>query len=116
MQPIAIIGMSCLFPGAKNTSEFWENLLQGKNFCTSANASDLEVELEKFLAEKKGVPDKFYSTHGGYIKEFSMESGGFLLPRELIEKLGESFQWSLYVAREALLDGGYFEKKFEPSS
>ena len=111
MQPIAIIGMSCLFPEAKNTIEFWENLIQGKNSCNSATLSDLEVELEKYLSEKKGVPDKFYSTHGGYIKDFSMDSGGFSLPKDLIEKLGESFQWSLHVAREALLDGGYLKKK-----
>ena len=65
MQQIAVIGMSCLFPGAKNTSEFWQNLLQGKNSCTSATFSDLEAELEKFLADKKGTPDKFYCSQGG---------------------------------------------------
>ena len=27
---IAIIGMSCRFPGAKNISDFWDNLLKGK--------------------------------------------------------------------------------------
>jgi len=111
MQPIAVIGMSCLFPGAKNTKEFWENLIQGINSCTSATPSDLEVEVAKYLSEKKGETDKFYSTRGGYINEFSLESEGFLLSRELIEKLGESFQWSLHVAREALLDGGYIDKK-----
>ena len=72
MQPIAVIGMSCLFPGANNTDELWENLIQGKNSCTSATSSNLEVELSKFFAEEKGIPDKFYSTKGGYINEFSM--------------------------------------------
>ncbi len=27
---IAVIGMSCRFPGAKNVSEFWDNLVKGK--------------------------------------------------------------------------------------
>ena len=52
MQPIAVIGMSCLFPGAKNTSEFWQNLVQENNSCTTATLSDLEANLENFLAEK----------------------------------------------------------------
>ena len=27
---IAITGMACRFPGARNTAEFWQNLLEGK--------------------------------------------------------------------------------------
>jgi polyketide synthase PksJ len=30
LSDIAIIGMSCRFPGAKNLAEFWENLINGK--------------------------------------------------------------------------------------
>ena len=52
MQPIAIIGMSCLFPGAKNTKEFWENLIQGINSCTSATSSNLEADVAKYFSEK----------------------------------------------------------------
>ena len=111
MQPIAVIGMSCLFPDAKNTKDFWENLLRGKNSCSTATISNLEVELTNYLTEKKGVSDKFYCARGGYIREFILDSSGFLLPQEVIDKLGETFQWSLHVAREALREGGYFEKK-----
>ncbi|MFA1671203.1 beta-ketoacyl synthase N-terminal-like domain-containing protein, partial [Chromobacterium piscinae] len=28
---IAIVGMSCRFPGAKNYNEYWENLLKNTN-------------------------------------------------------------------------------------
>ncbi len=109
MQPIAVIGLSCLFPEAKTPEEFWKNLLHEKDSCTSATEKDLDADPSRFFAEKKGTCDKFYCASGGYIRDFKIDSDGYLLPAETIEKLGESFQWSLYVAREALRDSGYSE-------
>ena len=108
MQAIAVIGISCLFPGANTPAEYWQNLLQEKNSCTSATKLNLDTEPSRFLTDKKGVPDKFYCARGGYISDFILDMDGFLIPAERIEKLGETFQWSLYVAREALRDSGYY--------
>jgi len=110
MQSVAVIGLSCLFPEANTPAEYWQNLLQGKNTCTSATESNLEAEPSRFFADKKGVADKFYCARGGYIRDFSLDAEGFLLPAETIEKLGETFQWPLHVAREALRDSGYADQ------
>lgn len=43
---IAIIGISCQFPGAKNWREFWHNLLEGKEstrFFTKQELEDLKI-------------------------------------------------------------------------
>ena len=109
MQSIAVIGLSCLFPEANTPAEYWENLLQEKNSCTSATETNLEAEPSRFLTDKKGVPDKYYCSRGGYINNFSLDSEGFLMPSATIDKLGETFQWPLHVAREALRDSGYLE-------
>ena len=109
MQSIAVIGLSCLFPEANTPAEYWQNLLQGKNSCTSATETILEAEPSRFYANKKGVADKYYCARGGYIHDFRLDADGFLLPAERIEKLGESFQWTIHVAREALRDSGYYE-------
>ena len=109
MKEIAVIGLSCLFPGSKTPSEYWQNLLQGKNFCAPANKTDLEVEPSRFFTDKKGLADKYYCAHGGYINDFMLDPEGFLFPAERINKFGETFQWSLHVAREALRDSGYYE-------
>ncbi len=29
---IAVIGMACRFPGAKNLKEYWNNLIEGKDY------------------------------------------------------------------------------------
>jgi acyl transferase domain-containing protein/acyl carrier protein len=39
---IAIIGMSCRFPGAKNPQEFWKNLCAGVESLTCVTAEDLQ--------------------------------------------------------------------------
>ncbi|MEO1838983.1 MAG: polyketide synthase, partial [Candidatus Lambdaproteobacteria bacterium] len=109
MQPIAVIGLSCLFPEAKTPEDYWKNLLQEKDSCTSAAAADLDADTSRFFAEKKGTPDKYYCARGGYIDDFNMDPDGYLLSAETIEKLGATFQWPLHVAREALRDSGYIE-------
>jgi len=109
MQPIAVIGLSCLFPEAKTPEDYWKNLLQEKDSCTSAAAADLDADTSRFFAEKKGAPDKYYCARGGYINDFKMDPDGYLLSAETIEKLGATFQWPLHVAREALRDSGYIE-------
>ena len=109
MQPIAVIGLSCLFPEAKTPEDYWKNLLQEKDSCTSAAATDMDADPSRFFAEKKGTPDKYYCARGGYINDFKMDPDGYLLSAEIIEKLGETFQWPLHVSREALRDSGYIE-------
>ncbi len=110
MQPIAVIGLSCLFPEADTPKQFWENLLHDKNSCTLAIEENIEADPLQYSADKKGVADKFYSSRGGYIRNFSMDPEGFLLPPDTIKKLGSTFQWPLYTAREALLDSGYLNR------
>ena len=109
MQAIAVIGLSCLFPEANTPAEYWQNLLQEKNSCTTATELNLDTEPSRFFADKKGVADKYYCARGGYIRDFTLDVDGFLLPQERIEELGETFQWPLHVAREALRDSGYYE-------
>ena len=110
MKPIAVIGLSCLFPEADKPKQFWENLLQDKNSCTIAIDENLEADPLRYTADKKGISDKFYSSRGGYIRNFSMDPEGFQLPPETINQLGPTFQWPLYTAREALLDSGYLKR------
>lgn len=51
-EEIAIIGMSCRFPQAKNCEEYWENLKNGKESITFFSAEELEREgVEKELLQ-----------------------------------------------------------------
>jgi len=63
-EPIAIIGMSCRFPGANNLNEFWQLLEQGKNAISDIPNSRWNVE-DYFSPDN--LPGKMRTNKGGFI-------------------------------------------------
>ena len=61
---IAIIGMSCRFPGADNTSEFWENIKNGKNSISYFS----EEELIENGVTAHEINNPFYVKANSYVK------------------------------------------------
>jgi len=58
--PIAIIGLGCVLPGAKNPDELWENVKNGiDSFVDLAELAPLEAR--DFLSQGGIAPDKTYS-------------------------------------------------------
>ncbi len=108
MEKIAIIGLSCLFPDAKNPEEFWQNLVGQKNSISSATVEDMGVNPAIFYDSEKRKADKTYSLKGGFIRNFKFEGAGYNLPSEVIDSLDDTFKWSLYVAKQAIQNSGYW--------
>ena len=108
-EPIAVIGLACLFPGAKTPEEFWQNLLAGADSRSEATARQMHTDPAWFRAEGKGVTDRYYCTQGGYIHDFAFDPEGFRIPAERLAGLDDVFQWPLHVAREALRDAGVLD-------
>jgi PfaB family protein len=108
---IAIIGMSGLFPGSSTSKEFWENLVGEKNLIEMATEEDFGVSPDVFFQAEKGVVDKCYSLRGGYIRNFEFDPTGYKLPSDFVAKQDKLYQWSLYVAKEALKDSGYYNSE-----
>lgn len=108
---IAIIGMSGLFPGSSTNKEFWENLVGEKNLIKMATEEDFGVSPDSFFQSDKGVVDKCYSLRGGYIRNFEFDPTGYKLPSDFVAKQDKLYQWSLYVAKEALKDSGYYDSE-----
>lgn len=108
---IAIIGMSGLFPGSSTNKEFWENLVGEKNLIKMATEEDFGVSPDAFFQSEKGVVDKCYSLRGGYIRNFDFDPTGYKLPSDFVAKQDKLYQWSLYVAKEALKDSGYYDSE-----
>ena len=110
MEKVAIIGMSCLFPGAGTPEAFWRNLLEGKDARSPVTDDKAGVPVRHFYDPRKGAPDRFYCMHGGYVRDFVMDPTGFQVPESLVRDLDDVFQWPLHVAREALRDAGYLAR------
>ncbi|MEL6924779.1 MAG: beta-ketoacyl synthase N-terminal-like domain-containing protein, partial [Bacteroidota bacterium] len=104
---IAIIGMSGLFPGSSTNEAFWQNLMAAKDLTGLASEKDFGVDPQHFYQEGKGVVDKCYSLRGGYIRDFEFDASGYQLPADFLSRQDQLYQWSLFVAKEALRDSGY---------
>ena len=110
MNKIAIIGTSALFPGAATPMEFWDNLMAERDLTSHAITEDFGINPDAMFHPDKGIEDKCYSIRGGYIRDFDFDPNGFKLDPEYLSKQDKLYQWSLYVAKEALVDAGYFTK------
>lgn len=115
MNKIAIIGSSCLFPGAETPEAYWENLVANKDSRVAADAEQMGREPADYFNPAKDGPaeeikDKYYCTTGGYIQNFQFDSQGYAVEAAQLNALDNTFQWALHVSREALKDSGYSDQ------
>ena len=107
MKPIAIVGLSCLFPGAETPEQYWQNLIAQKDITSVVTREQIGVDPDWFYHRQKGKTDTFYCQRGGYVRDFQFDPTGYRLDAELLQSLDPMHQWSLYVAKQALQDSGY---------
>ena len=107
MEKLAIIGISCLFPGAETPEQYWQNLLDKKDSRSAATEEQMGVDPQTFYATKPKVTDKYYCLQGGYIRNFNFDGNGYKLSSDAINSMDNLFKWPLYVADKALQDSGY---------
>ncbi len=112
MQNIAVVGIANLFPGSADKETFWQSLVTKSDLRSKATAHQIGYDPEAFYGAKGDV-DKYYCFTGGYIHSFTLDCEGFRLPADYISGLDDMYQWSLYVAREALKDANLFNAQLE---
>ncbi|MDH6306519.1 acyl transferase domain-containing protein/NAD(P)H-dependent flavin oxidoreductase YrpB (nitropropane dioxygenase family)/NAD(P)-dependent dehydrogenase (short-subunit alcohol dehydrogenase family)/acyl carrier protein [Parabacteroides sp. PF5-5] len=102
---IAIVGMECIFPDAKNKDEYWKNLFIGKD--TITEVPDTRWNKEVFY--KPDVRDTDYSTSkwGGFIPTIDFDPVEFGITPQSLSSIEPVQLLSLYVAKRALEDAGY---------
>lgn len=65
-EDVAIIGMSCRFPGAQNTEEFWQNLLNRVD--SVCEIPEDRWDIDRFFSEER-EPGKMYTRAGGFLDD-----------------------------------------------
>jgi len=104
---IAIVGMSCIFPGASNIDQYWHNLINGVDSITDAPAERIDP---MYFKKGEAAYDRFYCSRGGFcqIPVIDPIRYGFL---PIAAKGMEPEQlFAMKVAYEALEDAGVFQK------
>ena len=102
---IAIIGMACLYPGARDVDQFWQNILRSVDAVTDPPLSAWDPDV--YYDPDSMETDRIYVKKGGYIEDFAkFDPLPFGVPPKDVG--GEPDQWlALKLARDALIDAGY---------
>ncbi len=108
MEKIAIIGLSCLFPDANNPEQFWQNLTEQKDSTSFLTVKEMGVDPMIFYKPVKGQPETIYSLKGGFIRNFEFDASEYNLSSDLVEGLDDTFKWSLYAAKQAIVQSDYW--------
>ena len=107
MEPIAIIGLGCLFPGADGPAAFWQNLVNGVDSTSVATAAEIGADPAVFFDPARQQADGYAYGRGGFVRGFRLDPAGLNLSAEQLRGLDPLYQWALHVARQALGDSGY---------
>ncbi|MCP6761474.1 MAG: SDR family NAD(P)-dependent oxidoreductase [Fischerella sp. CENA71] len=107
--PVAIIGMASIFPQSKNLQEYWEKIIRQVDCITDVPPSRWNID--DYYDPNPKAPDKTYCKRGGFIPEIEFNPMEFGLPPNLLEVTDVSQLLGLVVAKAAIEDAGYGEKK-----
>ncbi|MER6357950.1 beta-ketoacyl synthase N-terminal-like domain-containing protein, partial [Streptomyces sp. NPDC001634] len=102
--PIAIIGLSALYPKSRDLREFWANVVSAADCIEDVPATHWDVS-EHYDADPT-APDKTYSRRGGFIPTVPFNPLEFGLPPNTLEVTDVLQLLSLVVARDLLKDAG----------
>ncbi len=105
MEPIAIIGLGCRFPGASNPEAFWQ-LLQGGGDAISEVPAE-RWDINQFYDPEPGKPGKISTRWGGFLDQVDRFDPAFfgISPREA-ERMDPQQRLVLEVAWEAIENAG----------
>ncbi|MEM7714665.1 MAG: beta-ketoacyl synthase N-terminal-like domain-containing protein, partial [Cyanobacteria bacterium P01_A01_bin.68] len=108
--PIAIVGMASIFPQARNIKEYWQNIVDEIDCITDIPETHWNVE-DYYDSNPRTKEDKTYCNKGGFIPSIDFNPMEFGIPPNILEVTDVSQLLSLVVAKEAMEDAGYSEKR-----
>jgi myxalamid-type polyketide synthase MxaB len=82
LEPIAVVGMACRFPGGVNPDEFWDFLARGGDAVREIPAERWDVDA--YYDPDSDARGKMYTRSGAFIPDFDQFSAAFfgIAPRE----------------------------------
>jgi acyl transferase domain-containing protein/acyl carrier protein len=108
--PIAIVGMASIFPQARNIQEYWQNIVSEIDCITDIPDTHWNIE-DYYDSNPRTKEDKTYCNKGGFIPSVDFNPMEFGIPPNILEVTDVSQLLSLVVAKEAMEDAGYSEKR-----
>jgi len=102
---VAIVGMACIFPGAKNLEEYWRNIILAKDSVTEV--PDERWNKALYYNPDSTTGDMSHSKWGGFIPTIDFDPLEFGIPPQSLAAIEPTQLLSLLVAKQALQHAGY---------
>ena len=100
--PLAVVGVSALFPGSIDATGFWRDILHGKDCITDIPKTQWLID--DYYDPDPKAPDKTYSKRGGFLGELDFDALKWGIPPHLMEATDTSQLLALIVAQRVLND------------
>jgi len=107
---VAIVGMSCLLPGAPDIETFWSNVLSGVDAITEI--PDDRFDSDTYYSEDTKARDSIYSRKGGFVADVPFDPMRYGIPPNSLASIDPLQLLMLVTVDEALRDAGYHRRKF----
>lgn len=102
MPPIAVVGVSALFPGSSDAQGFWRDILGGRDLITDVPESHWLIE--DYYDPDPKAKDKTYSKRGGFLSPVAFDPVEFGIPPSIVPATDTSQLLALIVAKQVLDD------------
>ena len=102
---IAIVGLSCLLPGAQTIADYWRNILAGRSAITPIPPERWDPET--FFDADPETPNRIYSKWGGFLADVALDPLRYGIPPASLDAIDPMQLLALKVVEDALDDAGY---------
>jgi acyl transferase domain-containing protein len=108
LSDIAVIGMACHYPGARDLRQFWGNILTRRR--QFRNFPDQRLPLSDYYDPDPAAPDKTYCNKAALIDGFKFDWTRHRIPKSTVESTDIVHWLALEVALKSLHDAGFNHK------
>ena len=108
--PLAIVGLSCIFPKADDLQAYWRNIKSGADAITALPATHWKAA--DFFNPDPKAPDLTYAQRGGFLSPVNFNPMEFGIAPKDIEATDTTQLLGMVAAKQALADAGYDQKPF----
>lgn len=102
MAPIAVVGVSALFPGSSDARGFWADILAGRDLITDVPPTHWLIE--DYYDPDPAAPDKTYCKRGAFISPVDFDPMEFGIPPNAVPSTDTTQILALMVAQQLLED------------
>jgi polyketide-type polyunsaturated fatty acid synthase PfaA len=100
--PVAIVGVSALFPGSLDAGGFWRDILAGRDLLTDVPPSHWLID--DYYDPNPATPDRTYGRRGGFLPDVPFNPVEFGIPPSILPATDTAQLLALIVAKQVLED------------